>query len=90
MSIRFKRKPTKTEYVEGDTISTTGAIIEATWKSGETSVVTSDCTFTPESALATTDTEMVASYTYPESGDNQVTKTASYAITVVAENSDDN
>lgn len=87
VSIRFKRKPTKTEYVEGETISTTGAVIEATWESGETSTVTSDCTFTPNGALATTDTAMVASYTYPESGDNQVTKTASYTITVVANNS---
>lgn len=82
-SIRFKKKPTKTTYVAGDSIDITGAVIEATWESGEKSVIdNTDCTFTPSSALATTDTEITASYTYPAEGASQVTKTATCAITV--------
>ena len=81
VSIRFKHKPTKTVYAEGETIDTAGIKIEATFKSGEKEDVTSDCSFTPDSALETTDTEITASYTY-----GTVTKTATYSITVNAEN----
>ena len=76
-SIKFKKKPTKLEYTAGESIDTTGAVVEATWESGEKSDVTDDCTFTPSSALTTSDTEITASYTY-----SQVTKTATCAITV--------
>lgn len=84
-SIRFKTKPTKLTYTEGEEIDITGAVIEATWETGDKSIVANtDCTFTPSTALATTDNKITASYTYPESGDNQVTKTANCTITVEA------
>lgn len=84
-SIRFKTKPTKLAYVEGDEIDITGAVIEATWKTGEKSIVANtDCTFTPAGALATTDNKITASYTYPATGESQVTKTANCTITVEA------
>jgi len=77
-SIRFKHKPNKTAYIEGEEIDTTGIKIEATFASGDKEDVTADCEFTPEGALATTDEAITASYTYDD-----VTKTADYAITVV-------
>jgi len=84
-SIRFKTKPTKLAYVEGDEIDITGAVIEATWETGDKSIVANtDCTFTPASALTTTDTKITASYTYPATGESQVTKTANCTITVEA------
>ena len=83
-SITFKKKPTKLEYTEGETIDITGAQVVATFESGEKEDVTSDCTFTPASALATTDNKITASYTYPETGESQVTKTATCNITVNA------
>lgn len=84
-SIRFKTKPTKLAYVEGDEINITGAVIEATWETGDKSIVANtDCTFTPAGALATTDNKITASYTYPAIGESQVTKTANCTITVEA------
>lgn len=86
-SIKFKTKPTKLEYAADATeVDPTGAVIEATWATGEKSVVANtDCTFTFEDTLAAgVDNNIVASYTYPASGASQVTKTAKCKITVVA------
>lgn len=85
-SIAFTRKPTKTEYIVGDTLDSKGCIVKATFTSGEVETVTSDCDFIFDDSESTTatidDTAIIASYTYPETGESQVTKTASYAITV--------
>lgn len=89
-SIKFKTKPTKLEYAANATeVDPTGAVIEATWKTGEKSIVANtDCTFSfKDELVAEVDNYVVASYTYPaESGDGitQVTKTAECKITVVA------
>lgn len=87
-SIKFKTKPTKLEYTADATeVDPTGAVIEATWDSGEKSIVANtDCTFTFEDTLvAETDNYIIASYTYPASGESQVTKTAKCKITVSGE-----
>lgn len=78
-SIAFTKAPTKTEYVAGDTIVTTGCQVTATWATGETSKVTTSCSFTPTEALTVEDTVITASYTY-----DGVTKTATTPITVEA------
>lgn len=86
-SIKFKTKPTKLEYASDATeVDPTGAVIEATWESGEKSVVANtDCTFSFKAELEAGVTNyVVASYTYPASGESQVTKTAECKITVVA------
>ena len=82
-SIAFTKAPNKTEYVAGDTIVTTGCQVTATWSSGETSKVTTSCTFAPTEALTTEDTVITASYTY-----EGVTKTATTPITVTAAQQD--
>ena len=86
-SIAFTKQPNTMTYTVGDSLVSTGSQITATWSSGETSKVTTSCTFKFNVSNSTTctadDTAIVASYTYPAEGDNQVTKTAtSNAITV--------
>lgn len=91
-SVRIeKANNTKTHYTVGDTLSTTGIRLFATFASGEEENVTSSATFTFDDSGSTTatadDKAVVGSYTYPaESGDGitQVTKTDSFAITVDA------
>lgn len=91
-SVRIeKANNTKTHYTVGDTLSTTGVKLFATFASGEEENVTTSATFKfddSESTTATADDKaVVGSYTYPaESGDGitQVTKTDSFAITVDA------
>lgn len=88
-SIRFSRKPTKTEYAADATeVDPAGAKIEATWKTGEKSIVAltdEDLSFAFKAELvAGVDNAIVATYVYPHTG-TQVTKTAEYQpITVVA------
>lgn len=87
-SIKFKKKPTKLEYTVSDTtVDATGAVIEATWETGEKSVVAgddSDLSFAfKDELVADTANAIVATYTYPPTG-TQITKTAECAITVVA------
>lgn len=88
-SISFKKKPALT-YTEGDTIDISAAKVQATFESGEKEDVTSDVVWTPTTStqLATTDTTITASYTYPAEGADQVTKTASVTITVNAASND--
>ncbi len=90
-SIKFKKKPSTITYTEGDKLDLTGAVIEATFESGEKEIITDDCTFSPADGdtLATTDTTITASYTYPAEGASQVTKTATCTITVEADSNQD-
>ena len=83
-SIRFKKKPTKTSYTAGDALDLTGAVIEATFESGEKEVIANDAevlTFSPEdgTTLSTSNTEVTATYVLGE-----VEKTTTCAITVEA------
>lgn len=87
-SIRFKKKPTKLEYdTNATTVDPTGAQIEATWETGEKSIVAltdEDLSFAFKATLeAGVANAIVATYVYPHTG-TQVTKTAECAITVVA------
>ena len=77
-SIAITTAPTKTSYTEGETFSTVGMVVTATYDDASTAVVT-NYTYTPNGALATTDTAVTVSYT--EGG---VTKTATQTITVAA------
>lgn len=77
-SIAVTTAPTKTSYSAGESFDATGMVITATYEDTTTKVVTG-YTVTPSGALATTDTEVVISYT--EGG---ATKTATQAITVTA------
>ena len=86
-SIAFTKQPNTLTYTVGDSLVSTGSQITATWKTGETSKVTTSCTFKFNVSESTTctadDTAIIASYTYPSEGADQVTKTAtSNAITV--------
>lgn len=77
-SIAVTTAPTKTTYSEGETFNPTGMVVTATYNDKSTENVTSLCSFSPATALTTSNTEITISYT--EGG---VTKTASCNITVV-------
>lgn len=84
-SIKFKKKPTKTTYIAGDTLDLTGAVVEATFETGEKETLALDAdglTFSPANGdtLATTDTAVTATYVFSD-----ITKTATCAITVTEE-----
>ena len=89
-SIRFKKKPTKTTYTVGDDIDPTGAVIEATFETGEKEIIANNnvsFTFEPGGDIVAgeNDTTIVATYTL-----DNVEKTASCNITVnPAETNDD-
>ena len=78
-SISITTAPTKTEYDEGESFDATGMVVTATFADASTEDVTALCTWTPDGALTTSDTEVTISYTY-----NAVTKTATQDITVNA------
>ena len=87
-SIRFKKKPTKLEYaVDATEVDPTGAQVEATWATGEKSIVPltdEDLSFAFKAELeAGVANAIVATYVHHHTG-TQVTKTAECAITVVA------
>ena len=75
-SIAVTTAPTKTAYNYGDTFSTSGMAITATYTDGATRVVTG-WTYSPTTALGLSNTAITISYT--EGG---VTKTTTQAITV--------
>ena len=76
-SIAITTSPTKTTYYEGETFNADGMVVTATFDDSSEEDVTASCTFTPDGALTTSDTEVTVSYTR-----NSVTKTATQAITV--------
>lgn len=73
-SIAITTAPTNTTYLEGQTFNPAGMVVTATYSDGSTKVVR-DYTYSPTTALATTDTTVTVSYK---------SKTATQAITVVA------
>ena len=75
-SIAVTTVPTKTIYNAGETFDPTGMVVTATYTDNSTEAVTG-YTYSPDGALATTDTEITISYT-----ENNVTKTTTQAITV--------
>ena len=78
-SIAITTAPTKTTYDEGELFDATDMVVTATFADASTDVVTASCTWSPNGALDTSDTEVTVSYTY-----KGVTKTATQAITVNA------
>lgn len=76
-SIAITTAPTKTSYYEGETFDANGMVVTATFDDSSEEDVTASCTFIPDGALTTSDTEVTVSYTR-----NSVTKTAKQAITV--------
>ena len=75
--IKITTPPTKTVYTEGQTFDPNGMVVTATYSDNSNKAVTG-YTFSPDGALATTDTVVTVSYT--EGSD---TKTAEQTITVV-------
>ncbi len=76
-SIEIKKNPSKLEYFVGDSISLSGAQIEATFANGDKEDVTNKCTVTPTVISDKNSTTVTISYKH-----NDVTKTATYTITI--------
>lgn len=76
-SIAITTAPTKTTYTEGETFDPAGMVVTATYSNASTENVTALCTYSPTTALSTSDTEITVSYT-----ENAVEKTATQTITV--------
>lgn len=79
-SIAVTAMPTKTEYVQDNTLDLTGIEVTATYTDGTTQGVTSSCVFDPQNgdSLDTVGTQIVT-VGYTENG---VTKTTSFNVTV--------
>lgn len=77
-SIAVTTAPTKTSYTAGETFDPTGMVITATY-ADETSEAVTNYTYTPATALATTDEVVTISFS-----SGGVTKTVTQAITVIA------
>ena len=75
-SISIATPPTKTEYVVGETFSPNGMAVMANY-SDDTSEVVTSYTYSPDGALALTDTQITISYT-----EGDITKSTTQAITV--------
>ena len=77
-SIEIKEAPTKTVYTEGEKFDKTGMKVIAKYSDGTTKEI-KNYAYTPAGELKTTDKTITVSYT-----ENEVTKTATQEITVVA------
>lgn len=75
-SIAVTTQPTKTTYYVGEIFDPSGMIVTATWSDNTTSTVT-NYTYTPDTALTSSDTTITISYTV-----GGITQTATQAITV--------
>lgn len=78
-SIEITTPPTKTTYYVGDTFSSAGLVVTATYSNSSTSTVTPTAISSPD--MSTTGTKTIT-VTYTE---NNVTKTATFDITVSVE-----
>ena len=79
MSIAITTQPTKRTYFAGETFSSTGAVVTATWGDASTTNVTGSATWTPTSALnAGTSQTVTATY----SGKTATTTINVYSVTV--------
>ena len=79
--IEVTTAPTTTSYIAGQTISTAGMVVKATYSDGSTATVTSSCSVSPTTAAAGT-SSFTISYTY-----NGTTVTTTQAISIVTPNS---
>lgn len=71
--------PTKTEYNVGDSLDTTGMVVTATYSDGSTKDVTADATLSGFDSSAAGEVTVTVSYT-----EGDVTKTATFTVTIVA------
>lgn len=77
-SIAISGEPAQTEYTEGETFSTDGLVVTATYDDASTAVVTDDATWSFEPAtLAVGTTSVTATATY-----NEKTASETYNVTV--------
>ena len=77
-SIAISGEPAQTEYTEGETFSTDGLVVTATYDDASTAVVTDDATWSFEPAtLAASTTSVTATATY-----NEKTASETYNVTV--------
>ena len=77
-SIAISGEPAQTEYTEGETFSTDGLVVTATYDDASTAVVTADATWTFDPAtLAVGTTSVTATATY-----NEKTASETYNVTV--------
>ena len=77
-SIAITGEPAQTEYTEGETFSTEGLVVTATYDDASTAVVTDDATWSFEPAtLAASTTSVTATATY-----NEKTASETYNVTV--------
>lgn len=74
-SIAVTKNPTKTSYVIGQTLDTTGIVVTGTYDSGDPADLTSECTFSPTTLDVAG--EQAITVTHTPSG-----KTASFNVTV--------
>lgn len=74
--IAVTTQPTKTTYFIGEAFDPTGMVVTATFADDTTADVTEDCTFSPETMAAGTQSVTI---TYVRAG---VTKTATVAVAV--------
>ena len=79
MSIAITTQPTKRTYFAGETFSSTGAVVTATWGDASTTNVTGSTTWTPTSALSAGTSQTVTA-TY--SGKTATTTINVYSVTV--------
>ena len=75
LSIAVTKNPTKTSYVAGQTLDTTGIVVTGTYDSGDPADLTSECTFSPTTLDVAGEQEITVTHT--PSG-----KTASFNVTV--------
>ena len=75
-SIAVTKNPTKTSYVVGQTLDTTGIVVAGSYDSGDPADLTAECTFSPTTLDAVG--EQIITVTHTPSG-----KTASFNVTVV-------
>jgi endonuclease I len=78
-SLALTTAPSKTSYYVGDTLSTTGAVVTATYSDSTTADVTSSVTWSPSTLSSSGSQTITGSYTY-----GSVTKTVTYSVTVTA------
>lgn len=74
--IKVETLPTKTAYLDGDSVDMTGAVVKGYYNDGTNATIT-EYTTVPASTVALTDTKITVSYT-----ENGITKTDEFPIVV--------
>ena len=81
ISISITTAPTKTSYKAGETFSSSGMVIKATFSDDSVREITSECTFSPSTKLYENNTEITVSWIY-NGLSAPLTYTTTQAITV--------